>query len=233
MKFSGLQKISLIDYPNKVASVLFTPGCNLRCGFCHNWRIVTDPKPPFLQEAQALEILESRKKYVDSVVVTGGEPTMHKELPKFLAKLKARGFMVKLDTNGFYPEVLEECLASVDYVAMDVKTCLDKYRLLGAKDTMGLMRSAEILKTGKVPYEFRTTTVPDIVTAEDVTCIGELIKGASTHAFQQFVPQDTLDKRFEGLKPYAAESITEFAGTISCPTLGSFHPRWLSPFGRC
>ena len=214
MKFSGLQKISLIDYPDKVASVLFTPGCNLRCPFCHNWRIVLEPKPPFLQEAQALEILESRKKYVDAVVVTGGEPTMHKELPKFLAKLKARGFMVKLDTNGFYPEVLEECLPSVDYVAMDVKTCLDKYRLLGAKDTAGLMRSVEILKTEKVPYEFRTTAVPELVTADDVTCIGELVKGACTHAFQQFVPLDTLDKRFEGLKPYAAESIAEFAGTM-------------------
>ena len=211
MKFSGLQKISLIDYPAKVASVLFTPGCNLRCGFCHNWRIAVDPKPPFLQEAQALEILESRKKYVDAVVVTGGEPTMHKELPKFLAKLKARGFMVKLDTNGFYPETLEECLQSVDYIAMDVKTCLDKYKLLGAKDTVGLMRSVEILKTGKVPYEFRTTVVPELVTSEDVQCIGEIVKGARTHAFQQFVPKDTLDKRFEGLKPYPAETIAEFS----------------------
>ena len=211
MKFSGLQKISLIDYPNKVASVLFTPGCNLRCGFCHNWRIVMDPKPPFLQEAQALEILESRKKYVDAVVITGGEPTMHKELPMFLAKLKARGFMVKLDTNGFFPEVLEECLASVDYVAMDVKTCLNKYRLLGAKDTVGLVRSIEMLKTGKVPYEFRTTTVPELVTREDVACIGELVKGACTHAFQQFVSKDTLDKRFETFTPYAPEIITEFA----------------------
>ena len=209
MKFSGLQKISLIDYPDKVASVLFTPGCNLRCPFCHNWRIVMDPKPPFLQEAQALEILESRKKYVDAVVVTGGEPTMHKELPKFLAKLKARGFMVKLDTNGFYPEVLEECLASVDYVAMDVKTCLDKYRLLGAKETAGLMRSVEILKTGKVPYEFRTTTVPELVTPDDLTCIGEMVKGAKTHALQQFVPDDTLEKRFEKVKPYAQKDIVE------------------------
>jgi len=211
MKFSGLQKISLIDYPNKVASVLYTPGCNLRCPFCHNWRIVVDPKPPFLQEAAALEILESRKKYVDAVVVTGGEPTMHKELPKFLAKLKARGFLVKLDTNGFYPEVLEECLAYVDYVALDVKTSLDKYKQLGAKDTVGLMRTVEILKTGKVPCEFRTTVVPELVTAEDVTRIGEFVKGAKTHAFQQFVPQDTLDKRFETLKPYAPETIAEFA----------------------
>jgi pyruvate formate lyase activating enzyme len=214
MKFSGLQKISLIDYPNKVASVLFTPGCNLRCPFCHNWRIIVDPKPPFLHEAAALKILESRKKYVDAVVVTGGEPTMHKELPKFLAKLKARGFMVKLDTNGFYPEVLEECLPYVDYVALDVKTCLEKYKQLGTKDTAGLMRTVEILKTGKVPYEFRTTVVPEFVTAEDVKRIGEMVKGAKTHAFQQFVPQDTLDKKFETLKPYAPETITEFAETM-------------------
>jgi pyruvate formate lyase activating enzyme len=214
MKFSGLQKISLIDYPNKVASVLFTPGCNLRCPFCHNWRIAVDPKPPFLQETAALEILESRKRYVDAVVVTGGEPTMHKELPRFLAKLKERGFMVKLDTNGFYPEVLEECLPYVDYVALDVKTCLDKYRLLGATDTVGLMRTVEMLKTGKVAYEFRTTVVPELVTVEDITCIGEIVKGAKTHAFQQFVPQDTLDKRFESLKPYAPEAITAFAATM-------------------
>ena len=211
MKFSGLQKTSLIDYPNKVASVLFTPGCNLRCPFCHNWRIAVDPKPPFLQEAVALEILESRKKYVDAVVVTGGEPSMHKELPKFLAKLKQRGFMVKLDTNGFYPQVLEECLPDVDYVALDVKTSLDKYKLLGAKDTNVLVRSVEMLKTGKVAYEFRTTAVPELVTAEDVTCIGELVKGAKTHAFQQFVPYDTLEKKFESLKPYAPETIKGFA----------------------
>jgi pyruvate formate lyase activating enzyme len=214
MKFSGLQKVSLIDYPNKIASVLFTPGCNLRCPFCHNWRIIVDPKPPFLQEAAALEIIEKRKRYVDAVVVTGGEPTMHKELPKFLAKLKARGFLVKLDTNGFYPEVLEECLPYVDYVALDVKTCLEKYKLLGTKETSGLMRTVEILKTGKVAYEFRTTVVPELVTAEDVTCIGEIVKGAKIHALQQFVPQDTLDKHFEGLKPYASERITEFAETM-------------------
>ena len=214
MKFSGLQKVSLIDYPNKIASVLFTPGCNLRCGFCHNWRIVVEPKPPFLQEAVALGILERRKKYVDAVVVTGGEPCMHKELPRFLEKLKQRGFQVKLDTNGFYPDVLEQCLAHVDYVALDVKTSLEKYALLGAKDTAALLRTVNMLKMGKVAYEFRTTMVPELVTAGDVTRICELVKGAKTHAFQQFVPQDTLDKRFEGLKPYAPEVINEFAETM-------------------
>jgi pyruvate formate lyase activating enzyme len=211
MKFCGLQKISLIDYPNKVASVLFTPGCNLRCGFCHNWRIAVDPQPPFLQETTALDLLEHRRKYVDAVVVSGGEPCMHKELPRFLAKLKERGFTVKLDTNGFFPDTLEECLGSVDYVAMDVKTSPEKYSRLGAKETSGLMRSVDMLKTGKVPYEFRTTVVPDLVTAEDVACIGELVKGASTLALQQFVPQDTMDKNFQCLRPYAPEVISGFA----------------------
>jgi pyruvate formate lyase activating enzyme len=211
MKFSGLQKISLVDYPDRITSVLFTPGCNLRCPFCHNWRIAVDPQPPFLQEGVALEILESRKKYVDAVVVTGGEPCMHKELPKFLAKLKERGFMIKLDTNGFFPEILEESLGSVDYVAMDVKTCREKYNLLGAKDTVGLMHTIEILKTGKVPYEFRTTVVPQIVTAQDATCIGEMVKGSKIHALQQYIPEDTLDKKFQTLKPYTPETISEFA----------------------
>ncbi len=134
---------------------------------------------------------------------------MHKELPKFLAKLKERGFMVKLDTNGFFPDTLEECLGYVDYVAMDVKTCTDKYKLLGAKDTTGFMRTMEILKTGKVPYEFRTTAVPELVTAQDATCIGEMVKGSKTHALQQFVPEDTLDKKYQTFKPYSPETIDE------------------------
>ena len=210
MKFSGIQKTSLIDYPNRIASVLFTPGCNLRCPFCHNWKIVLDPKPPFLQEEAALKILESRKKYVDSVVVTGGEPTMHKEIPKFLRKLKEKDFRVKLDTNGFYPQVLEECLPYVDYVALDVKTSLDKYARLGAKDTAPLLHAIEMLKTGKVDYEFRTTVVPSFVDVEDIPRIGELVKGTKTFAFQQFIPEDTLDKSLKTLKPYSPETIAQF-----------------------
>jgi pyruvate formate lyase activating enzyme len=214
MKFSGIQKTSLIDFPNRIASVLFTPGCNLRCPFCHNWRIVIDPKPPFLQEEAALRILESRNKYVDAVVVTGGEPTMHKEIPKFLKKLKEKGFAVKLDTNGFYPEVLEECLPYVDYVALDVKTSLDKYARLGVKDTDPLLQTIEMLKTGKVDYEFRTTVVPSFVDAEDIARIGELVKGTKTFAFQQFIPEDTLDKNFTALKPYPPENIEKFVDTM-------------------
>jgi pyruvate formate lyase activating enzyme len=211
MKFAGLQKTSLVDYPNRVASVLFTPGCNLRCPYCHNWRIVVDPKPPFLNEETALNMLEKRKKYVDAVVITGGEPTLHKELPKFLKKLKEREFAVKLDTNGFYPNVLEECLPYVDYVALDVKTSLEKYCHLGAKNIADFLRTLEMLKTGKVRYELRTTVVPGFVDAEDITRIGELVKGAKTFALQQFVSGDTLDKSLNVLKPYTLEIITKFA----------------------
>jgi pyruvate formate lyase activating enzyme len=211
MKFSGLQKTSLVDFPDRVASVLFTPGCNLRCPYCHNWRIVVDPKPPFLNEETALSMLEARKKYVDAVVITGGEPTLHKELPKFLKKLKERGFTVKLDTNGFYPDVLEECLPYVDYVALDVKTSLEKYGRLGAKSTADFLRTLEMLKTGKVEYELRTTVVPGFVDVEDIARIGELVKGAKTFAVQQFVSGDTLDRNLSTLKPYAQETIAKFA----------------------
>jgi pyruvate formate lyase activating enzyme len=211
MKFSGIQKTSLIDFPNRVASVLFTPGCNLRCPYCHNWRIVVDPGPPFLNDEVAFKILEERKGFVDAVVVSGGEPTIHKELPKFLRRLKEKGFFVKLDTNGLAPRALEECLPYVDYVALDVKTSPRKYGRLGAKDTTQLMRTIEILKTGKVECEFRTTVVPGFVDEEDIIEIGELVEGAKNFALQQFVPSDTLDKAFTSLEPYSSTNIASFA----------------------
>lgn len=214
MKFSGLQKTSLIDFPDKVAAVLFTPGCNLRCPYCYNWRIVVDPKPPFLNEETALQILEERRKYVDAVVVTGGEPTIHKELPRFLKKLKDKGFKVKLDTNGLNPTVLEECLPHVDYVALDLKTSPEKYPLLGAKDTEALLKTIEILKSGKVEHEFRTTVVPKIVEEADIIPMGETVKDAKNFALQQFIPGDTLSEEYRSLKPYPPDVIARFAETL-------------------
>jgi pyruvate formate lyase activating enzyme len=211
MKFSGIQKTSLIDFPDRIATVLFTPGCNLRCPFCHNWRLVLEPKPPFLSEETVFKILESRRKYVDAVVITGGEPTLHKELPSFTKSLKERGFLVKIDTNGFLPQVLEGCFPYVDYVALDVKTSLEKYLLLGARDVTDFLRTIEILKNGNVDYEFRATVVPGFVDAEIIPKIGELVKGGKRFAFQQFVPGDTLDKAFNGIKPYPPEVIAGFA----------------------
>ena len=145
MKFSGLLKTSLIDFPNKIASVLYVPGCNLRCNFCHNWRIIVNPQPPFLQDYEAIKILESRKKYIDSIVITGGEPTLYQDLPTFLLKLKDKGFQTKLDTNGLFPKTLQKCIPYVDYLAMDIKTSLQKYSELGkAIDTNKLIQSIEI-----------------------------------------------------------------------------------------
>ena len=214
MKFSGIQKTSLVDYPNRVASVLFTPGCNLRCPYCHNWRIIVDPKPPFLNDEVTLKILEERKRFVDAVVVTGGEPTIHKELPRFLKRLKEGDFTVKLDTNGLNPLALEECLPYVDYVALDVKTSLGKYGRLGAGDPTELVHTIEILKTGKVECEFRTTVVPGFVGEEDLMEIGGLVKGVKSFVLQQFVPDDTLDRALSSLKPYSRESMTGFAESM-------------------
>jgi pyruvate formate lyase activating enzyme len=211
MEFGGLQKTSLIDFPGRISSVLFTPRCNLSCPFCHNWRLVIEPKGPFLSEDDALKVLEPRKKYVDAVVVTGGEPTMQTDLPGFLARLKEKGFAVKLDTNGFFPKILEKCLSHIDYVAMDVKTSLEKYALLGVKDTGGFLQSVALIKEGRVDYEFRATVVPGFVDEEDIAKIGEIVKGAKRFAFQQFVSGDTLDKSFNKVKPYPSETIAHFA----------------------
>lgn len=214
MKFSGIQKTSLIDFPDRLATVLFAPDCNLRCPFCHNWRIVLDPKPPFLNEETAIRILEKRKNYVDAVAITGGEPTMHKEIPKFLKKLKEGGFAVKLDTNGFFPQVLKECMPHVNYVALDVKTSLEKYGRLGAKDTTDFLRTVKMLKNGEVDYEFRTTVVPGFVDEEDIQKMGQIVKGGKRFAFQQFIPGDTLDKTFSNVKPHSAEAIAKFADVM-------------------
>lgn len=215
MRFGGLQKISLIDFPDRIATVLFTPGCNLRCPYCHNWRLVLDPKGPFLSEDDVLQILESQRRFVDAVVITGGEPTMHRDIPLFLEKLKQRGFAVKLDTNGFFPEVLESCLPYLDYVAVDVKTCPERYHLLGAVDVGNLLRTVEELKKGSVNYEFRNTVVPGIVEEECIPRMGELAKGARCFAFQQFVSGDTLDKDFNTVRPYFPETIIHFADIMS------------------
>jgi pyruvate formate lyase activating enzyme len=212
--FGGLQKTSLIDFPDRIATVLFTTGCNLRCPFCHNWRLILEPKGPFLAEKSMLEILESRKRQVDAVVITGGEPTLQADLPKFLAELKDRGFHVKLDTNGFFPDVLEKSLPYVDYVALDVKTSLEKYCHLGANDATNFLGTMDILKQSRVDYEFRTTVVPGFVDAEDIPKIGELVRDAKRFAFQQFVPNDSLDKRLSEVRPYSPEVIDDFASVM-------------------
>jgi len=214
VKFAGLQKTSLLDYPGYVASVLFTPGCNLHCPYCYNWRIAFQPSPPFLSEKDALEILRQRKRYVDAIVITGGEPTIHNDLPTFLKMTKVENFIVKLDTNGFRPDILEDCLPYLDYVALDVKTSPRKYHMLGAGDVSPLLKSIDLLKSGKVSYEFRITVVPEVVVARDIEEIGELCRGAERLILQQFFPENAYEGCFKQLNPYSVEILHLFASIL-------------------
>ena len=207
MRFAGIQKTSLIDYPDRVATVLFTSGCNLRCPYCHNGELVHNYAGPFIEEDEIIETLVERKHYVDSVVVTGGEPTIHAGLPVFLARLKENGFNVKLDTNGFNPDTLRACLPFVDYIAMDVKTAPDKYSELGASSLEPLVECIEIIKTSGVDYEFRCTAVPGFVEAMTINEIGELVKDSKLFIFQQFRPEKTLDPAYNDVKPHPDEYI--------------------------
>ena len=215
MNFAGLQKTSLIDFPAQLATVVFTPGCNLRCPFCHNWRLVLEPRGPFLLEETILQVLDSRRQYINAVVVTGGEPTLHVEVPQFLKTLKERGFATKIDTNGFFPDVLKHCLPYLDYVALDVKTSLERYRLLGAENVENFLRTIEMLKGGRTDYEFRSTVVPGFVDDSIIVKMGEVVEGAKRFAFQQFVPGDTLDNAFNTITPYSRETITRFADLMN------------------
>lgn len=215
MRFAGFQKTSLIDYPDRVASILFTSSCNMRCPFCHNGELVHSYDGPFLEEEQALSILLERKKYVDSIVVTGGEPTLQPDLPEFLAKLKENGFSVKLDTNGLKPGVLRECLPYVDYVAMDVKTSPAKYPLLGTDDVSPIQESIQIIMSSGVDYEFRCTAVPGIVEAEVIPEIGELVKSAKLFIFQQYRPEKTLDPAYGNIQPHSDAEIQKFADLMA------------------
>jgi pyruvate formate lyase activating enzyme len=211
MNFSGIYKTSLIDYPDNVSTVLFTPGCNLRCPYCYNWRIITNPPEKLYSSLEVLNILEKRRKFIDFVTITGGEPTIQKELPQFLEKLKERGFKIKLDTNGVLDKTLKKCLPYLDYVALDVKTSLIHYPELGTTSTKGVQNTIEILKKSIVDYEFRCTAVPRLVDEEIVSSMGKMVEGARLFVFQQFISGDTLDPSFKVINPYSNDRLEKIA----------------------
>jgi len=215
MKFSGIQKTSLIDYTDHISTILFTAGCNLRCPYCHNWRIVLDYKGPFLSEDQAINILEERRKFIDHIVITGGEPTIHKDLTFFLRRLKKLGYKIKLDSNGMLPRVINKALPYIDYIAVDVKTSLDLYPLLKARNPKSILQTINLLKRSKIDYEFRCTVAPGFVDEEILPRMGEMVKGAKRFAFQQFVPEDTLDPDYKSKEPFSNEKIALFRDIMS------------------
>lgn len=204
MKIEALQKLTLLDYPGKMAATVFTYGCNLRCPFCHNALLVTEESYGGIDTDEVLSFLSKRKGMLEGVCVTGGEPLLQPDIEDFLKAIKDMGFSVKLDTNGTFPKKLKDVVGKglVDYVAMDVKNCRDKYTLTSGKTCMDLSavdESIKFLLSGEIEAEFRTTVVKNFHTEEDLLKITDWISGCDRYFLQQFVDSGNLiDQSLEG-----------------------------------
>ncbi len=198
MNIIGFQKMTLLDYPGKVACTIFTAGCNFRCPFCHNASLVTHiDNSNKISENEILDFLKKRQGLIDGVCITGGEPLLNDDIDLFIKNIKDLGYLVKLDTNGSFPEKLEKLINSglIDYVAMDIKNCKEKYHITTDCENINITninKSVELLLKEKVDYEFRTTIVNELHTIDDVLLIGEWIKGAKRYFLQNFVDSGDL-----------------------------------------
>lgn len=217
MEIHGIQKLTLLDYPEKVACTIFTAGCNFRCPFCHNASLVTHPDPENrIPEEEVLAFLKKRRGILDGVCVTGGEPLLQRDIEEFLVKVKEMGYQIKLDTNGSNVRRLRRLSEKklVDYVAMDIKNAPDKYgKTIGIPDydLENILQSADFLLHGDLEYEFRTTVVRQFHTRDDFAAIGRWIKGAERYYLQEFV--DSGDLIGKGISGYS-RSIMEQALAI-------------------
>lgn len=220
MFLSGLQKLTLLDYPGKVACTVFTAGCNLRCPFCHNAGLVLPERLwQDVTEEDVFAFLKKRTGILDGVAITGGEPLLHAELPAFLRKIKSLGFLVKLDTNGCFPDRLEALLSEglVDRVAMDIKNSPSLYAEtagIPGLDLTGIERSKNLLLSGTVEYEFRTTVVKGLHTRESLIEAAKWIAGAKEYYLQQF--KDSGDViAIGGLSAYDEKEMHALADAVS------------------
>jgi pyruvate formate lyase activating enzyme len=223
IKIGGLQKLTLIDYPGKVAATVFLIGCNFRCPFCQNPELISVERRTVLRnyggqssvkEADFFDFLDSEQGLIDGVCITGGEPTIHADLIDFIKRIKSLGFLVKLDTNGSNPEILEKLIKEklIDFIAMDIKTSLDKYeKAINTKiDLEKIKKSVDLIKNSGIDYEFRTTMVPGLVEKADIEKIGQWLQGVKKFALQQFQNKKVLDEEFEKIQPYSEEILKEF-----------------------
>ncbi len=214
MIFGGLEKCTLIDYPGKTACVVYTIGCNFRCPYCHNPELVDETVTETFSEEEVLAFLDTRKGLLDGVVITGGEPTLHNDLLLFMEKVKEKGFLVKLDSNGTRPDVLKEAVARklVDYIAMDIKAPLANYSGAVARpvDIEKIQESITFLITSPVDYEFRTTIVKSLLSEEDILTIGKEIEGAKRYVLQAFVPIKVLNPQLKKKISYSQEELEIF-----------------------
>ena len=218
MVISGLQKLTLLDYPGHTACTVFTPYCNWRCPFCHNAALVLRPEEqPAMDEEEIFSFLRRRKGLLDGVAVTSGEPTLHKDLPGFLRRVKDMGFAVKLDTNGTHPAVLRTALAEglADYVAMDIKAGRDNYPAVTGTLRPGLEaveESASLLMEGRTDFEFRTTVVRGLHTTEDFLDIARWLAGDEKYFLQAF--KDSGDILAGEFSAFPREEMEQFRRTV-------------------
>lgn len=217
IKIRGVVETSFLDWDGKVSCVIFVPNCNFTCPFCSNWLLVHDPESLPEVSLERLEaFIKERQDFLDGVVITGGEPTIHRDLPELAKRLKALGVLVKLDTNGTNPAMLAALIKDklVDYIAMDVKAPLnEKYALAcGAKvDLAKIKESIKLIMGSGIDYEFRTTVTPNILHKPEIAEIAQTIAGAKKYALQQFVPAHSLIKEMQKLDPHPAETIQAMA----------------------
>ncbi len=217
MTIQGLQKLTLLDFPGRVACTVFLGGCNFRCPFCHNASLVTGGADGAMDEEALFAFLDTRRGRLDGVCITGGEPTLRRDLPDLIAGIRARGFAVKLDTNGTDPAMLDRLIADgwLDYVAMDIKNAPDKYGATagitgGVPDTV--QASIDRLMRQDVPFEFRTTAVREWHTPEDFAAIGRWIAGAPRYFIQQFT--DSGDVIGTGLTAPTPQEMQAFLAAV-------------------
>ncbi len=216
----GLQKLSLIDFEPYSVATIFMAGCNFRCGFCHNPDLVLHfNEIKTIKEEELFSFLEKRKEWLDGVCITGGEPTLYTDLPFFISKIKNKGFLVKLDTNGYNPNMVKRLIEKklIDYIAMDVKTSLDNYEnVVGVKvDINKIKKSIELIKNSGIDYEFRTTVVPGLITKDNVIKIANLLKGSKRYVLQNFrSKKDMIENRFKNIKPYKQTEIDDMKKRI-------------------
>lgn len=218
MHIAGLQKSSLIDYPEKIACIVFTQGCNFRCGYCHNPELFEQREPLISTEA-FFDFLKTRKNKLDGVVITGGEPTLQKDLKDFIYEIKNLGFLVKLDSNGTNPNIVENFLNEnlIDYIAMDIKSPLNKYeKITNTKiNVENIQKSIDLILNGNIDYEFRTTVIKSQLNYNDFEEIGNLINGAKKYYLQKFIPSKILDENLMNEKTYSDEEFEKIKQILS------------------
>jgi len=208
-KIAGVQKTTLLDYPSKVAAIVFTQGCNFRCGYCHNPELLEQNKNTKILLDSFISFLKTRQGKLDGVVITGGEPTLQPELYDFILKIKELNFCVKLDTNGTNPEIINKLLLNnlLDYIAMDIKAPLDKYRqITSVKVNLdNIKKSINLILNSKIDYEFRTTVVKSQLSFEDFEKIGQMINGAKTYILQKFIYSKIYNRNLINEQTYSNE----------------------------